>query len=134
MDFLKIIYTQNSSVNHKFKYLSITLHTLCGCHKNIDRGQLENKVQFGRYQNFHAKSFLFFMMWRVYVVCFSYYCFRSYSCSTYLAFIIASVSFVDIVFLCDFFSVLLLFWWSVSFEGRFHILSFLLARFGYSLR
>ena len=62
LDFLKIIYTQNSSVNHKFKYLSITLalHTFCGRHKNIDRGQLENKVQFGRYQNFHAKSFLFF--------------------------------------------------------------------------
>jgi len=43
------------------------------------------------------------------VVCFCYYCFRSYSCSTYLAFIIASVSFVDIVFLCDFFCIIAFF-------------------------
>ena len=60
------------------------------------------------------------------MVCFCYYCFRSYSCSTYLAFIIASVSFVDIVFLCDFFCIIAFlvkcfFWRQVSY-------SFFLAR------
>ena len=71
---------------------------------------------------------LFFFLWcggcKWYVFC--YYCFRSYSCSTYLAFIIASVSFVDIIFLCDFFCIIAFlvkcfFWRQVSY-------SFFLAR------